>query len=157
MNNDKLFLLKVNKVDNGCWLWMGRKNKQGYGLYTKYNKETATWKSYIASRYFWLLINGEIANGLIVCHSCNVLNCVNPDHLYLTTHSENNKKSFKEGKFCLCKGEQNKNSKLTEREVREIRKLYSSGKYSHRDLGEMYHVHRATIADIIKKRCWVFK
>jgi hypothetical protein len=76
------FWAKVAKGD-GCWLWTGQHNVKGYGAF-KLNKQY-----FPAHRFAWTLINGPIAAGLEVAHTCDVRDCVRPDHLWLATHQEN--------------------------------------------------------------------
>ena len=45
-------------------------------------------------------------------------------------------------------------SKLTWDEVREIRKLYGSGEYTQKELGEMFDVHSSTINYIVLNKTW---
>ena len=65
-----------------CWLWTGRVEKDGYGLSSHLSKR--------AHRASWIMAYGQIPKGLCVCHSCDTPSCVNPDHLWLGTHVQNN-------------------------------------------------------------------
>jgi hypothetical protein len=53
------------------------------------------------------------------------------------------------------KGEENPCSKLTRREVQEIRQKYSSGNYSQRALAKEYSVNQRVIWDIVNNKKWV--
>ncbi len=82
------FWRKVWKTDNngGCWLWEATTLDSGYGQ-------------------FWLrggmrrahrvvfeiagVTNGTVHPDLVVDHKCGERACVNPDHLGITTRSEN--------------------------------------------------------------------
>jgi len=52
------------------------------------------------------------------------------------------------------KGEQHPNAKLWEREIREIRKLWKTGKYRQSELASMYGLDRAHLFRIVKNRIW---
>lgn len=135
------------KVDpkTGCWLWQrhlggpdGRGSLRVKGVITT------------AHRVAYELYKGKIPKGKCVLHTCDVPHCVNPNHLWIGTHKDN-------AKDCLNKsrrpqGEKCKHSKLTDKEVKQIRKLYP--KMSGCKLGVMFGVSDQTIYDLILGRTW---
>jgi len=51
-------------------------------------------------------------------------------------------------------GEASGSSKLTRKQVKEIRRLYVMGEYSQRYLGEMFKISRTAIGRIVRRECW---
>lgn len=62
-----------------CWEWTGTLDKDGYGMHSRG----------LAHRVAWMLLRGEIPEGLELDHLCRNRSCVNPDHLEPVTHQEN--------------------------------------------------------------------
>lgn len=74
----KILTKWVRKTDS-CWLWVGLKNKQGYGFITIDSH------LYYAHRYIYQEIKKENINGKQLHHTCHNKRCVNPDHLQKVT------------------------------------------------------------------------
>lgn len=81
-------LLRRYKVEpNGCWVWTGTRNKQGYGVIgISVNGRPA---GIPAPRVQWMHSFGEIEAGQVVMHACDNPPCINPDHLQLGTQGDN--------------------------------------------------------------------
>lgn len=56
--------------------------------------------------------------------------------------------------FPKNQGERHGRVKLTSNEVKEIRKLYATGKYFYKDIAKMYGVKYGCIGDIIRGKNW---
>ena len=137
----------VEMNDNGCWDWMGAKNKKGYGSLSYQNKTT------IAHRLSYSLFVGEILNGLHVLHRCDRPNCINPNHLFLGTDLDNSNDKIYKGRFVACYGEDNGNSKLTDDHVLDIKNKIKNG-FSFASIARKYEVSETTIAYIAKNKIW---
>jgi len=98
-----------------CWLWIGVLSTYGYGLLKRDYKQVG------AHRISWEIHNGQIPDGMYVCHKCDVRRCVNPAHLFLGTASDNNRDMAAKGRLVNPKGERHGISKLTECQAREIK------------------------------------
>lgn len=90
-------------------------------------------------------------------HICNHIdgNKLNSkiDNLEWVTPSENNKHAFKLG-LANIDGENHPRSKLIEKEILRIRKLYKTGKYSKKYLADKFNTSQSNIYCIIKRINW---
>lgn len=79
--------------ETSCVVWVGTVNEHGYG----YLKEGG--KMIRAHKASYLLHKGPIPDGLVVCHSCDVPACVNPDHLFLGSRKDNMQDCLHKGRL----------------------------------------------------------
>lgn len=63
-----------------------------------YNRSTHNKKSWYTHRLVWTLIHGEIEKGKVICHKCDNTRCINPDHLFIGTQSDNLMDKIKKGR-----------------------------------------------------------
>lgn len=76
------------------------------------------------------------------------------ENLEYCTQSENIKHAFRTGLSDNRKGEDHARSKLTEKQVLEIKELLKIGKYRQRDIADMFGVAQATICLINTGKNW---
>ncbi len=149
------FWARVQKTDS-CWLWTGTIDKGGYGL--RYLEGSNGPMHQQAHRVSWVMHFGEIPDGLLVCHHCDVRNCVRPDHLFLGTTLANARDRERKGRGVLAKGktagERNLNAKLTAAIVLRLRAEDAAWKGTKRRLHSAqaitYGVSETCIREAIK-------
>ena len=149
-----------NKVaignSNDCWEWLSTDRGNGYGAMKVGDKLES------AHRIAWHLHNGEIPDGLLVCHTCDNRSCVNPLHLFVGTNADNMRDAYQKrritlpdgGKYQFRNGEENPNSKLTADDVLDIRASYEPGKITYRQIAERYDVDYTLIYQIVNRKRW---
>ena len=82
------FWAKVAKSD-GCWLWIGKTNRGGYGQAYDHRGSSKGRHQALAHRMAYELAIGPIPDGLTLDHLCRTRACVRPDHLRPCTIGEN--------------------------------------------------------------------
>ena len=99
--------------ESGCWIWMSTIEKSGYG------RVCAGKKPFFAHRVSYELKYGEIPQGMMALHHCDVRCCVNPDHIFVGTQQDNMTDKVRKNR--QAKGCRHGNAKLTEDQAREIK------------------------------------
>ena len=79
--------------NTGCRLWMGAVNWDGYAV-------TATRPGYtrIVTRLLLAAVGAEMGPGVLACHRCDQPGCVNVDHLFVGTHTDNVRDAARKGR-----------------------------------------------------------
>lgn len=136
------------KKGPGCWEWTGAKTGHaGYGVIRANSKRMG------AHRFSYQLAHGPIPPGYQVCHSCDNPGCVNPMHLWTGTNADNVADRDAKGRRVIVSGERASKAKLTEGQVKEIRRRIAAGQPL-RYIAADYGVHHTTVLDIGKRRSW---
>lgn len=136
---------KVERLaESGCWVWLGELDSGGYGTIKMGGRMVKT------HRASWIVSRGTIPGKLHVLHSCDVRCCINPDHLFLGTHTENMRDMVNKGRNADNRGIRNGHAKLTEAQVLEIRTLQGS----HAEIARRYGVGKSIISYIRRGEAW---
>jgi hypothetical protein len=119
-----------------CWRWCASKQRNGYGVFFYNNKLDR------AHRVAWMLTNGPIPDGMLVMHTCDNRECVNPTHLKTGTDYDNVQDMVSKGRH----GE----GKLSREAAQAIRE---DGR-RHRVIAAEYGVSRPLISAIKRGDAW---
>lgn len=145
------FWAKVRKAGpNECWLWLGSKNKRGYGKMTKGGSGR---KLVYVTHVSWFLAHGVWPEKFML-HECDNPSCVNPGHLFEGDALANNRDAARKGRN--SHGERRPNAKLTEDQVAEIRRRYIPYHPVHGGaaMAREFGVGSRTVNDIVRGRNW---
>lgn len=141
--NRKPFMAK--NTDKGCWICISHiPSLNGYiGLSRKR-------KMILAHRLSYEAFIGEIPKDMCVLHTCDIRNCVNPEHLFLGTLADNSKDMTNKGRS--ARGENHGHAKLRKEDVIAIREL--RGILSQQTIAGIFGVGQTNISMIHTRQSW---
>jgi hypothetical protein len=135
--------LEIYIDENDCHICYSHKRTKYGHIYIMFNK-----KQHLLHRLVYEKENGKIPDNMIIRHTCDKGDCINPNHLIIGTHEDNVKDRVERGRSAI--GENNGRSKLKPGQVCEIRK----SNLPPMRLAEIYNVDRKAIIQIIERKTW---
>lgn len=157
-----------------CLIWPFGKFRDGYGAHR------CGGRSQYAHRIAYEIKNGTVPEGLCVLHRCDNPGCVNADHLWLGTRTDNNRDRMNKDRGNtvrgdnhysrmnperlargprknierMARGEKSKSAKITEAMVVEIRNRYAVGDVSQRRLARECRITQAIVWQVLNHKTW---
>lgn len=132
--------------EDECWEWQGAKSpgSHNYGKLSAWGEQASIY----AHRVVWELENGQIPEGMFVCHTCDNPPCCNPDHLFLGTPKDNVQDAISKGRWKTHMQKPALNAEQTE----TIRSMYGKPGATLKKLSEIFSVCTATIFKVIHRK-----
>jgi len=132
---------------NDCWNWKGTKRRGIFSIGRTFATST--------SRFAMILHLGRwLEDTEWVLHDCDNPRCCNPNHLWIGTAQDNTNDMMSKGRHKVPFGEEHWNSKLHEKSIYQIRRLWKTGRWSKSELSRLFDVCHALIGKIISKEIW---
>lgn len=106
-----------------------------------------------------MLVNGEIKDGLYVCHHCDNRVCCNPKHLFLGTNGDNLRDMARKGRHraqknpSVLQGERHPQALVSNDDVLELRRRYREGETA-RVLAKEFAISINTAYHMATGRTW---
>jgi len=139
-------LIDFYEDDNGCFICTSHhRDKDGYP------KKKWGGSSKSMCRFVYLHMFGEIPEGLVVRHKCDVRACINPEHLELGTTQENTRDIDDRNR--RPKGENVYCAELNTNQVKAIKYLLKEG-VSPTEISKDLGIKRKRIYDIKSGKNW---
>lgn len=155
-----LFLRKVDASSGKCWRWTGTPDKDGYG------RMKLSGHMERAHRVAHELFVGPVPPNRLVCHSCDVPSCVNPDHLFVGTALDNSRDCVRKGRIAngdrsssrlypelLTRGERVNTAKLTEVQAVEVRERAAAGEL-YTSIARDFGIAHVSVSAIVRGAHW---
>ena len=141
--------------DGECLLFCGATDKDGYGKTTT-TFQGARYDLRIHRVVLEFYLGRRLRRGQMACHSCDTPRCIARTHLFAGTGKANMKDKMAKGRQVFpgptnpARGAKNKNSKLTDDKVRDIRKAPGALK----ELAAQFGVSISTVGKIKNHQTW---
>lgn len=139
--------------NNNCLIWTGCTNEHGYGVVNVGGRSGGTrklhrWKY----QQYHKLTDEQMASIPAIRHTCHIPACYAEYHLQPGTHAENMADMVEAGRS--RRGSSHYMAKLTEEDVRSIRKRYAAGGITMRQLATEHGIVTSSVEHMIAGRTW---
>ena len=155
---ERRFWSKVDKngptqahMQTPCWLWRGGRFR-GAHRELRYGQFSIQHQPSIGAHVFaFAVCAGVIPPGYLVRHQCDVMHCVNPEHL--TTGTPQDNMADRQARRREVHGVRCHTAKLSETQAIEIRQRLADGE-SQTNLAREFQVSQPAVSALVLEKTW---
>ena len=134
----------TEESSSGCWTWNGDRNARGYG-----RVRDASRRLLLAHRVAWAAANGRpVPDGMVVRHTCDNPPCVNPEHLLIGSHADNDNDRDSRGR--TANGVRIAASALSDDQVDAVRLAVAAGQ-SQSSVARIYGISQSHVSRLVHR------
>lgn len=154
MDTPEEFWARVEVVGE-CLEWQGARNNTGYGSLQWCGKTATAHRvaAYLCGVVPTIKVPKDRTEKVLVCHTCDNPKCCNPNHFFVGSTSDNLQDAYSKGRKVQPKGSRHANSRLSDQQVREIRRAYAHGERQV-VLAEMFHISQRCVSLIVRGKSY---
>ena len=150
-----MFQARVARPFDECWLknpetdcheWQRSLDSDGYGERIRVDGVRIR-----PHRYAYLRAHGAIPEGLMVLHRCDNRRCVNPNHLFVGTDTDNKVDMHQKARH--AHGIRQGNAKINETDVERIRDLHRCG-VKQQDIAAHVGISQPAVSQVVLRKTW---
>jgi len=130
----------------------GSLGKNGYLIHNLGKLDSSDRERFYAHRLVYETFKGKIPKNMVVRHLNDIRTDNKLENLAIGTQKENIEDCLKNGNLAV--GEKRWNSKFTEREIKEIRRLHKEKNMSFVEISRIFNCHSSTISLIARELTW---
>lgn len=157
--------VQIGEIDQ-CWNWQLAPRRFGYGGFKIGGRNGL---NYLAHRVSFFILTGSLEKEICVLHKCDNTKCVNPNHLFVGTKTDNNKDRHSKGRSGGASGDKNgsriypdrmtrginhPSAKLNDNQVGLIRRSYPDSGESMQAIADRFGVSKKTVLNVIHGKIW---
>lgn len=129
-----------------CWMWKGQESSHHPIFWDGSTNMTAA--RYVLQRR----LGRKLGRWEFACHHCDNPHCVRPSHIFLGSPDDNSKDMVKKNR--KERGSNVFGAKLTEAIVSDLRKRFTRGRVTIKQLAQEYNIHPFVMSCALSGRTW---
>ena len=134
---------RVAMSDRGCWVFLGAVLTTGYAVIAYDSRRTCR-----ASRVAYTIAYRTIPPGMHIGHRCDNRACVNPEHLFAGTHTDNMQDMLAKGRSAA--GMRNAKTRHPQTVIDRVRALVAGGS-SQAEAARMTGLTKGYVSKLIRR------